>query len=109
MQKIKDKKEKHTWSCQIMDELLKSASMHKYDKTGMKPLPSIYSKDEEARPNSHEPLSDTNENKNKKDGNKEITASETSSLGKKQEENKKGGIPSFTIFIITTLTNCLIC
>jgi hypothetical protein len=31
-------KQKHTWSVQIMNELLKSASSYKYGNTGMTPL-----------------------------------------------------------------------
>lgn len=36
--KIRRKKEKHVWSAQIMDELLKRASMYECDDKGSKPL-----------------------------------------------------------------------
>ncbi|XP_034690276.1 uncharacterized protein LOC117917915 isoform X2 [Vitis riparia] len=74
IEKIKEKKEKHTWSCQIMDELLQRASMYEYDRTGKKPLAPQYYRDEEARPENVF-LSDTKQNENTE--------------GMKQNENKK--------------------
>ncbi|KAL6338221.1 hypothetical protein AAG906_018480 [Vitis piasezkii] len=74
IEKIKEKKERHTWSCQIMDELLQRASIYEYDRTGKKPLASQYYRDEEARPENVF-LSDTKQNDNTE--------------GMKQNENKK--------------------
>ncbi|RDX77181.1 Ankyrin repeat-containing protein, partial [Mucuna pruriens] len=37
IKKIRRKKEKHVWSAQIMDELLKRASLYEYDDDGSKP------------------------------------------------------------------------
>ncbi|RVX20783.1 hypothetical protein CK203_002561 [Vitis vinifera] len=74
IEKIKEKKEKHTWSCQIMDELLQRASIYEYDRTGKKPLASQYYRDEEARPENVF-LSDAKQNDN--------------TGGMKQNENKK--------------------
>ncbi|KAL6210596.1 hypothetical protein ACLB2K_015828 [Fragaria x ananassa] len=38
IQKIRNKKEKHKWAVQIMDNLLESAGMYEYEDSGMKPL-----------------------------------------------------------------------
>ncbi|KAK9945241.1 hypothetical protein M0R45_010766 [Rubus argutus] len=38
IQKIRNKKEKHKWAVQIMDELLKSALMYEYEDSGMNPI-----------------------------------------------------------------------
>ena len=100
IEKIKEKKEKHTWSCQIMDELLQRASIYEYDRTGKKPLASQHCRDEEARPENVF-LSDAKQNDN--------------TGGMKQNENKKGSISYLPCCLIlrhntaTTSTNCLIC
>ncbi|KAG5113735.1 hypothetical protein JHK82_037004 [Glycine max] len=48
--KIRRKKEKHVWSAQIMDELLKRASMYEYDDDGNKPLQNLGDKDQQTDP-----------------------------------------------------------
>lgn len=48
--KIRRKKEKHVWSAQIMDELLKRASMYEYGDDGNKPLQILGDKGQETGP-----------------------------------------------------------
>ncbi|KAK9281467.1 hypothetical protein L1049_004370 [Liquidambar formosana] len=50
IKKVQDKKEKHTWSVQIMDELLKHALMYEYEYNGRKPKQSTFHKDDETTP-----------------------------------------------------------
>ncbi|WVY93992.1 hypothetical protein V8G54_033080 [Vigna mungo] len=48
--KIRRKKEKHEWSVQIMDELLKRASMYEYDDDGSIPVNILQNKDQRTHP-----------------------------------------------------------
>ncbi|XP_022642578.1 uncharacterized protein LOC106774938 isoform X3 [Vigna radiata var. radiata] len=48
--KIRRKKEKHEWSVQIMDELLKRASMYEYDDDGSVPVNILQNKDQRTHP-----------------------------------------------------------
>ncbi|KAH9729698.1 ANK REP REGION domain-containing protein [Citrus sinensis] len=52
IRKIRDKKQKHTWSVQILDELLRRASLYEYDDDGGKPLrrPSSQAEEDETSP-----------------------------------------------------------
>ena len=47
--KIRRKKEKHEWSAQIMDELLKRACMYEYDDDGSEPVNILENKDQPYR------------------------------------------------------------
>lgn len=49
---MRDKKQKHKWSAQILDELLKRASLYEYEDDGRKPLPrpSVLTEEDETRP-----------------------------------------------------------
>ncbi|GAY40624.1 hypothetical protein CUMW_053390 [Citrus unshiu] len=52
IRKIRDEKQKHTWSVQILDELLRRASPYEYDYVGEKPLrrPSSQVEEDETSP-----------------------------------------------------------
>ncbi|KAH9729710.1 ANK REP REGION domain-containing protein [Citrus sinensis] len=52
IRKIREKKQKHTWSVQILDELLRRASLYEYDDDGGKPLrrPSSQAEEDETSP-----------------------------------------------------------
>ncbi|KAK7412498.1 hypothetical protein VNO78_03962 [Psophocarpus tetragonolobus] len=48
--KVRRKKEKHVWSAQIMDELLKRASIYEYDNNGSTPKQNLKDKDQQTDP-----------------------------------------------------------
>ncbi|KAL6345178.1 hypothetical protein AAG906_013662 [Vitis piasezkii] len=70
IRKIQDKKEKHSRSLQIMDELLRRASSYGYNRNGRNPKLSQFCKDEKTTPcnlvkeltQENKPVSDTNRN-----------------------------------------------
>ncbi|OMO77667.1 hypothetical protein CCACVL1_14924 [Corchorus capsularis] len=45
MRRLRETKEKHTWAVQIMDELLRHASMYQYEDNGMRPQRSLSDSD----------------------------------------------------------------
>ncbi|XP_008235365.1 PREDICTED: serine/threonine-protein phosphatase 6 regulatory ankyrin repeat subunit B-like [Prunus mume] len=81
IRKTREKKEKHKWAFQIMNELLKRAVMYEDEDSGMNPQSAAPSRgdNEETRPYEIESLQDSQQNNNKANNGKENIAEGSSS------------------------------
>ncbi|CAB4291645.1 unnamed protein product [Prunus armeniaca] len=81
IRKTREKKEKHKWAFQIMNELLKRAVMYEDEDSGMNPQGAAPSRgdNDETRPYEIESLQDSQQNNNKANNGKENIAEGSSS------------------------------
>ncbi|KAH7577590.1 hypothetical protein JRO89_XS01G0271100 [Xanthoceras sorbifolium] len=49
LRKLREKKQKHTWSIQVMNELLQRARMYEYEDDGTKPIPALSQPEEDSQ------------------------------------------------------------
>ncbi|KAL5863954.1 hypothetical protein ACOSQ3_001468 [Xanthoceras sorbifolium] len=49
LRKLREKKQKHTWSIQVMNKLLQQASMYEYEDDGTKPIPALSQPEEDSQ------------------------------------------------------------
>ncbi|BFG43102.1 hypothetical protein CerSpe_293760 [Prunus speciosa] len=79
IRKTREKKEKHKWAFQIMNELLKKAVMYEYEDSGMNPQGAAPSRRDNDETSPYESLQDSQQEYNKANNGKENIAEGSSS------------------------------